>query len=408
MAYVAETVSIPELIKASALRTFFQPIVSVRRKQVTGMESLLRAVHPETQKLISPRTLFDSARLQGATAELDRAARNNALRVFANRGFTDQLMFLNVDLDCIMQGDQLDEMLHLTSALNISPQSIVIELIENQFDDLARLNYLVSRVREHGMLVAIDDVGAGHSNLERISVIKPEVIKIDRSLCGKLGDDHCTEEVFSALVNLGRRIGAMIVAEGIETRNQALVALERGADLLQGYLIMQPQPADAIQLEQAASATQTLAGHFRQHMTSTINENKIERRKHGILMDTLLCDLAKADFSTFAPILATAIRKHEAIECAYVLDHRGTQVTDTIFNVGEEPPTSLMFRPADKGTDHSLKQYYHHLIDNDSNRYVTDPYVSTASGSLCRTLSASCRDGSNEKMFVLCIDVKAA
>lgn len=408
MAYVAETVSIAALIETGALRTFFQPIVSVRRKAIAGVEALLRAVHPATGKFISPKTLFDSARLQGVTPALDRAARNNALRVFAGRGFTDQLLFLNMDLECVLHDNQLDEMFHLVNALNVPPQSIVVEMIENQFDDLPRLNYFVARVREHGMLVAIDDVGAGHSNLERISIIKPEVLKIDRSLCGRLGEDHCTEEVFSSLVNLGRRIGAMIVAEGVETRQQALVALERGADLLQGYLIMQPQPGDAVQLEQAAAATQTLAGHFRQHMITQINENKVERRKHGILLDTLLCDLAKADCSTFAPILATAIRKHEDIECAYVLDHRGAQVTDTIFNTGEEPPTSLMFRPADKGTDHSLKQYYHQLLDNDSNRYVTDPYVSLASGSLCRTLSASCRDGSNEKLFVLCIDVKAA
>ena len=408
MSLAVDSPVIDQLIELGNLRTYFQPIVSVRRKMISGMEALVRAVDPESGKIISPKQLFDAAAIQGKMHMLDRAARNLALKSFAGRGFNDQFMlFLNIDLDAMLNDGRTDEFLHLVAALQIPPASIIVELVEHQFDDIARLNYFIARVREHGMLIAIDDVGAGHSNLERISLIKPDILKIDRSLCGKLGSDHCTEEVFSSLVNLGRRIGSLIVAEGIETKQQAMVALERGADLLQGYLVLQPQASDKIEVEQAEQATNTLAGNFRQHMVDAINHHKVQRRRHNILIDSLLCDISQSDVNSFAATLARNIQKRPEIECVYVLDHRGQQVTETIFNANEVPPQSLLFKPAERGTDHSLKVYYNQLIDSELSHYFTEPYVSQASGQLCQTLSSMFRDGSNERMFVLCVDVKA-
>ena len=64
------------------------------------------------------------------------------------------------------------------------------------------------------------------------------------------------------------------------------------------------------------------------------------------------------------------------------------------------------FRPAPKGTDHSLKEYYYVLIDVELQKYTTDPYVSLASGNLCRTISTCFRDAANNRLYVLCVDVK--
>ena len=399
---------IERLIQDGALRTYLQPIVSVRRKSIAGVESLLRAVHPETNQILSPKVLFEAATRQNCFRRLDRAARSESLRLFADRALGEQcLLFINFDLDSILHGDGVDELLHEIRALDVPPSSIVAELVENQFDDPRRLEKFVARVREHGMLVAIDDVGAGHSNLERISLIRPDILKVDRSLCAKLGDDQCTEEVFTSLVNLGRRIGALVVAEGIETHKQAMVALERGAELLQGYLVLPPQPGESLDMEQAEGATATLAGHFRRHMTATINKNKTERRRQHTLLDSIVGELTQADAANFERTLARCLSGHKAAECAYVLDQSGQQVTETIFADGP-PLSTLLFRPAEPGTDHSLKTYYHQLIDSEQSRYVTERYVSFASGKPCRTISSAFRDASNEQMFILCVDVMAA
>jgi EAL domain-containing protein (putative c-di-GMP-specific phosphodiesterase class I) len=408
MTDVSNSVSISSLVQSGGLVTHFQPIVSVRRKAVIGVESLVRGIDPDCGQLIPPKQLFDAAHAQGMLHAFDRAARNQSLRLFAGRGFQRQmLLFLNVDIDALSTDRRAEELIDLAGALQIPASSIVLEMVESQFDAVERLDRLVTRLREHGMLIAVDDVGSGHSNLERIALIRPDILKIDRSLCSRLGSDHCCDEVFSSLVGLGRRIGSLVVAEGIETSKQAVVALERGADLLQGFLIHRPESGSELDTDAALQAVNTITGHFRDHMVNTINHNKIERRMHAILLDSMLSELGVVDVTAFSSVIGRTIRSYPDIECAYVMDHRGTQVTDTIFNAHELPPTSLMFRPAEKGCDHSLKTYYHALLDNDSSRYVTEPYVSLASGHLCRTLSATFRDASNERMYVLCIDVKS-
>jgi hypothetical protein len=65
-----------------------------------------------------------------------------------------------------------------------------------------------------------------------------------------------------------------------------------------------------------------------------------------------------------------------------------------------------MFYPAPKGADHSLKEYYYILMDVELQKFTTDPYVSLATGNVCRTLSTAFRDASNNRMYILCIDVK--
>jgi hypothetical protein len=88
------------------------------------------------------------------------------------------------------------------------------------------------------------------------------------------------------------------------------------------------------------------------------------------------------------------------------MDESGLQVSSTICNHRvPQRNKGVMFRPAPKGADHSLKEYYYVLLDVELNKYTTDPYVSLASGNLCRTISTCFRDGRNTKMYILCIDV---
>ena len=96
------------------------------------------------------------------------------------------------------------------------------------------------------------------------------------------------------------------------------------------------------------------------------------------------------------------------MECIYILDEGGIQISDTVCNA-EIPrkESGVMFQPAPKGADHSLKEYYYFLMDVELQRFTADPYVSMASGNLCRTISTAFRDAANNKMYVLCIDVSA-
>ena len=233
------------------------------------------------------------------------------------------------------------------------------------------------------------------------------MIKIDRSLISGVGDDFYKQETLKSLVSLSRRIGALVIAEGVETEAEAIVALELGADLLQGFFLSRPQPAAAFDDGvHAARGIEQLAHRFKNHMVATINERKRQHRRFNVIQNGILCDLTNAQASEFDEILEHLIDDFPKVECVYVLDDAGVQVTETICNATvAQRAGAAMFRPARKGADHSLKEYYYVLIDVELQKYTTEPYVSLASGNLCRTISTCFRDAANNRLYVLCVDV---
>ena len=108
---------------------------------------------------------------------------------------------------------------------------------------------LVDLLRSRGFLIVLDDVGSGHSNLDRIPFIKPDLLKVDRTLIARIDTDYHKRGTLKSLVDLGRKIGALVVAEGVETEGEAMVALELGADLLQGLCLGRPNDADFMRRE---------------------------------------------------------------------------------------------------------------------------------------------------------------
>jgi len=113
-------------------------------------------------------------------------------------------------------------------------------------------------------------------------------------------------------------------------------------------------------------------------------------------------------WKAFTSTLHRLVAQHTQIECAYVLDEAGRQISDTFFgSTAGVCAASQMFKPAVVGTDHSLKEYFYVLLGVKLNKYTTEPYVSMASGNLCRTIATLFRDSSNTRLFVLCVDVNA-
>src|SRR4029077_2096030 len=186
----------------------------------------------------------------------------------------------------------------------LRPRNVAVEFLESRLEDVGRFGALAEALRRQGFLVVLDDVGAGHSNLDRIPLFRPDVIKIDRSLISSVGDDFYKQETLKSLVSLSRRIGALVVAEGIETEAEAIVALELGVDLLQGFFLSRPQPTSAFDDGvRVARGIEQLAQRFKNHMVGAINEKKRQHRRFNVIQNGILCDLTNAHASEFDEIL---------------------------------------------------------------------------------------------------------
>ncbi len=425
-----------EILDAGAVVTHFQPIYSAKQKSVIGVEALLRGLNPLTSQLVSPAQLFQMASEERLNVDMEELCRDTALRTFAElRGQTvsdprvresdataaareNLILFLNFDANSasvkpeatsdggsgllFLNFDASVErniepaaaaLMEKVRRVGLDPRGVAIEILESQFEDLDRLKHLAQSLHECGFLLVLDDVGAGHSNLDRIPIIRPDVLKIDRSLIRHLDSDYHKQETVKSLAHLARRIGALVVAEGVETEGETLTAMELGADLLQGFYLARPQPAETIARTLDGSAVNSLAQRYKLHMVAKINQRKLQHRRYAIILNTLLCELGKADVREFDDILTRLISDHPTVECLYVLDESGHQVSASICNFDMSGSGHrLMFRPAMKGADHSLKEFYYVLLDVELQKYTTDPYVSLASGNLCRTISTCFRD----------------
>jgi len=399
--------NIYNIIRNEDIITYFHPIISVKRKSIIGFEALSRGIDRTLDEIISPQYLFTFAKKNNLSLKLDRACRKAALQNFRPVYFSnkDFILFLNFDTSI------LDENIvgsgHLrkfVDTLQISPGNIALEIVESHAKDINSLQKFIKTHREHGFLIALDDIGNGYSNLNRIPLVKPDIIKIDRYLVQYIDRNYHKQAVFKSLVNLSRNIGSLVIAEGVEREEEAITALELGVDMIQGFYFSEPRPISAGAVLESNERIKFIATSFQKYLFNKLNTNRSEQDKNERTVRKLIVQLSAVPADNFDNVIRQCIDKYSNLECVYVLNESGVQVSSTICSC-QKPSRSKMpiFRPAPKGEDHSLKDYYYFLINTGSNKYTTEPYISLSSGNLCTTISTRFTNVNN-KVYILCAD----
>ena len=399
-----ERVDIHQIIGSRSVCVCFQQIVSVARNTVCGIEGLIRGVDMETGELLPPSVLFDAANREGVTLALDRLCRDKVLEAFSciHKRCTDKLLFINVDTS-ILDRTRSNYLMGQVNANNINPGNIVIEINETKVRDDRALKLFIDTYRERGFLIALDDIGAGFSNLDRIPLAKPDIIKIDMTLVRHIHQDYYKQVVFTSLISLAKQIGAVVIAEGIETEQEAIQTLQLGANMIQGFYFSRPVQTleDAVLF--CTGRIRTLGECYKTVMNQRIIEEKKYREQIAAIANNAVLILASGYRDAFDKILIDVIRSHCMIECAYVLDEKGGQVSNTVFSPNEIKE-NLIFYSAKRGDDHAMKRYFYQLKDTHAGGYMTDPYVSLATGNLCVTFSEAFQN-TEQQTFILCMDL---
>ena len=399
-----------EIIDGEWVEAHFQPIISLKRRRVMGLEGLARGIQPESRSLISPLDLFHEAAQQGLQVDLDRLCRKKAMDDFrlVHALSPDLILSLNLNTAILDQG--VSGSGHLRSQvfeMGLKPQNIAIEIIESEVEDLKELQRFVEVYRGYGFLIALDDVGAGHSNLNRIPLIKPDILKIDRFLIQGIHRDFYKQEVLKSLARMARHLGTLIIAEGVETQEEAICLLDMDVDMIQGYYFAKPQRHDQLEMDSVLSRVDELSGAFKNHFLKRLGFKKLNMNRYFATLFEIQVDLGQMHPVHFDAILKRMAGKFPHLESLYILDEAGLQVTDCVFNeVGRNQRNPVIFRPSLKGSDHTLKDYYYFLMEGGLNKtsYLTEPYLSMASGNSCVTLSSIFQNVTGRK-YILCLDI---
>ncbi len=206
-----------------------QPIVTLADGTRVGAEALSR-FPPEWN--MAPDTVFDEATSVGIGIELELLAVTRASEsVAALSGY----LAVNFSPQTILDERCRDLLLGLPL------ERIVLELSEHdRVVDYTILSEALRPLRDQGMRLAIDDVGAGFSSLRHILLTAPDVIKLDRSIVAGAADDPVLLTLVRSLVDFGHGAGAHVVAEGIETRDDAVALRDVGVDYGQGWYFARP------------------------------------------------------------------------------------------------------------------------------------------------------------------------
>jgi EAL domain-containing protein (putative c-di-GMP-specific phosphodiesterase class I) len=222
-----------------SLRSYLQPIYSVRKASCIGFEALVRA--SDENGPVRPEKLFERARLDGDIVLLDWICRALHLRKFATVDRGDRKLFLNAHPEAaVRDARSARELADLVRYYGMVPSRLTIEILEAPCPDETLLREAVAAYRALGAAIAMDDFGLGRSNFDRIVALRPDIVKIDRSILTRTVGEAKSRRMLPSIVELLHEAGAQVAIEGIENAHEALVAIESGADHLQGFHFAAP------------------------------------------------------------------------------------------------------------------------------------------------------------------------
>ncbi len=220
-----------------------QPIVRLYDDTVIGYEALAR--FSPRQYVTSPDELFAAALLLHMQADVDLACMRGALSEAPSVGDAD--LFINVLIGTLLDRRGMAALDRAVRDAGVDPRSIVLEFSEREpVSDLARLQRIAAGLRARGFRIAVDDAGAGHASMRVIAELRPDFIKVDRSLIHAIETDRARRALVMALLSFSGHIGARLIAECIETQAEQEVLASLGVQFGQGWLLGRPVLTDAI------------------------------------------------------------------------------------------------------------------------------------------------------------------
>ena len=223
--------TLAQLIETQNIEIAFQPIIDLESGACLGVEALSRFPQP----FGPPEQIFADADRVGLSLELERLAIREAWHGL-ERLHPEQFLAFNVSPDALLE---LGRRAQLRTDLPLA--QLVVEVTEQSVVSCyGDLRDVVAPLRAQGLRIAVDDAGAGYASLHHIVELRPDFVKVDRSLVHGVADDHARRVAVSAFVLLSLDLGATVIAEGVERPRDLSTLRDLGVHAAQGFLLGRP------------------------------------------------------------------------------------------------------------------------------------------------------------------------
>ncbi|MGP9832200.1 EAL domain-containing protein [Marinobacter sp. NSM] len=237
-----------EAIQNRQTELYYQPKTRLSTGEVVGVEALMRWFHPE-RGWVPPDEFIPLAEKTGVIKHLTRWVVNQALADLKSLQSVCPGLTMSVNIsarDLLSPG--LDELFATAlETYGLQAGDVIVELTETAaMDDPEKGLQALERLASSGLKVSIDDFGAGYSSLSYLKRLPANEIKLDRSLLQDICTSDSSRTIAETAITMGRSLGFLVVAEGVEDEASAQLLATLGADMLQGFWLCRPAPLESI------------------------------------------------------------------------------------------------------------------------------------------------------------------
>ncbi len=225
---------------------YYQPLFDARTFDIAGVEALVRWQHP-TEGILAPVRFLKIAEDLNVLSALDRDILEHTivdLEHWKRLGLPICSASVNVSFRRLHD----DQLIPSLRKLNIRPGTISFEFLESifldEFDPAIAWN--IDAIKDMGIGIDVDDFGTGHTSFISLLKLSPRRFKIDRQLIAPIVHIPEQRRLVASIIEIGKTLGIKVVAEGVETMEQAYILREMGCDILQGYAFARPMPAEQL------------------------------------------------------------------------------------------------------------------------------------------------------------------
>lgn len=239
-----------QAISENEFQVYYQPQVDMRNKNIVGMEALIRWIHPRIG-MIAPNEFIPLAEDSGLIIEIDKWVMSTAMKQYAqwiNEGLQPGVLSLNLSLIQLKRSDFIEMLSEMILESGLSKKYLKLEVTETQaMKDPEKTIEILENLKGLGIGIAVDDFGTGQSSLSYLKRLPVDKIKIDQSFVSDIPHDKDDLVLTRTIIAMANNLNLGVIAEGVETQEQADFLLKHKCFEAQGFLYYRPMPANEIE-----------------------------------------------------------------------------------------------------------------------------------------------------------------
>lgn len=398
--------NIQELIEKNSIKAFFQVIISPIDTLSFSVEGFVRGLNPMTGELIPPNILFKEAFNHDLVNDLDKVCIKQIFKSFKPLSILNPRVMLHINISNSFMNEATDSLFLSQCAkdLNIDQNRIVIDVNNLLLDEasIAKTTNFIEVHRNEGFYISIDDIGRDYSNIDKIMVFNPDIIKINHQMLNQLSHKSYQSNLIERITKIAHEMGILVISTGIETEDHLIDAVKSGAQLLQGFYL---SPTAELNHE----GINEIISEFDYDMVFELLNAEHRIIEKNVIVNvvtfnaTLRNIIEEFHLSQLDDYAQRIMAKYFFIESGYVLDSKGIQVCQTYINKKSFGNRNQeLFGLYNVGFNHSDEEIFYRLESPILTDWTIKPFRSRLTNELCVT--GSFKVGPKDKPYIVVLN----